>query len=785
MATDRPNTFGSLLRGYRTAAGFTQEEIAERARISVRAISDLERGVRTKPWPQTIALLADALSLANEDRRRLEGAVIRARKSIMPPIFEQSGWPAAATPLYGRDWEETVIADLLCRPDLRLLTLTGPGGSGKTRLALQVAGTIAATYPDGVRFVPLSPLRDVRHVIPAIAGALELQDTPDMPTSQTVENFLRRRRLLLLLDNFEHLIDAAPVVAGLLASCPTVTILVTSREPLHVQHEQELQVVPLATPPAGGSVVTAKDLALYPASALFVARAYAVRPTHPPDDNDAAAVAAICRHLDGLPLAIELAAAQVKYESPRQLLGRLQRRFEVLVGGPRDMPDRQQTMRACIAWSYDLLSPEEQATLCRMAVFAGGCTVAAIENVTRRAGLPRIDVVSTVHSLVDKSLLVGDRADGERARFTMLETIREYLLERLREQGAIDDIAAMSAHYYLELAEKMDGDVFGPNEAGRIRELAAERDNLRQVLTWSLNHDVGLGLRIGGSVSIYRFCIIDGRYKEWRRWIEQALASDGEAPSKVRAKAWLAAGWLAIHEGDIAGAAHRYQTCLDLARLLDDQPLIRNALSGLGLADLGRGDVRMARARFLEGIDIGRRIGAAPLLGHLLYGLGLTYQVEDDYRRAREHLEHAAKVLREQGDRISIGSVLRALGGIALVQGEQISGMTWYQDGLRAAVLIRHREGMASSLEGIAAALALQGQLGRAAWLWGAAELLHDQLHARDEADDAVRFASLPHLSPHLRRITDAVAQPEWQSARAEGHAARLEEVIADALRVE
>jgi predicted ATPase len=485
--------FGAALKRYRLAAGLTQEALAERARLSARAVSDLERGVNRAPRPGTLALLAKALRLGPEARAALTAAAAppAAGAALGPPRLPHN-LPAPLTSFVGREREARAVEDLVRRGAARLVTLTGAGGSGKTRLALRVAAGLRPAFADGVCFVALAAVADGAGLLPALAQALGVRAAPGFPLHGRLVEALRGRELLLLLDNFEHLLPGAPPVAELLAACPGLTVLVTSRAALRLSGEREFPVPPLALPdprrPPG-----AEDLTRFEATRLFVERAQAVRPAFRPAAADAAAVAAICARLDGLPLALELAAARIKLLPPRALLAQLEggpagAALRLLTGGLRDAPARQRTLRATIAWSHDLLAPDERRLFRRLAVFARGCTLGAADAVCAGAGPgpPPGGLVEGLASLVEKSLLSAEHEIAGEARFLMLETVREFGLEQLAAAGEEAAVRAAHARYYLALVEAAGPVLFGTE--GARRRLAVEQDNIRLALRWSVQH---------------------------------------------------------------------------------------------------------------------------------------------------------------------------------------------------------------------------------------------------------------------------------------------------------
>ncbi len=497
---DRTLTFGDLLRRYRETAHLTQEEVAERAGLTPQAISLLERGERRKPQRYTVRKLAETLQLSPGDRAEFEAAARLAptvRTADSPP---RHSLPIPATPLIGRSREVGEVASTLQETSVRLLTLTGPGGVGKTRLALQAASALLREYADGVYFVALTPIEDPSLVASAIARELGLEESGGRPLTEDLSAYLQEKHVLLVLDNFEQVLEAAPLVAQMLVACARLKILVTTRAALRVRGEREFLVSPLPVP-ALGQQATPEAVSQFASVRLFIERARDARSEFELTAENATAVAEICRRLDGLPLAIELAAARARFLPPKMLAERLSNALRVLTDGPRDLPARQRTLRATIDWSYQLLDQQTRALFARLAVFSGGCSLDAAEAVCGGGDLD-VDVLARLGSLVENSLLrQEEELDGE-PRFMMLETIHEYARERLEERGEAHTLRRQHAEYYLELAELAEPRLWGGSEQrGWLERLEADHENLRAALTWFLKTgSPELGLRLAGAL---------------------------------------------------------------------------------------------------------------------------------------------------------------------------------------------------------------------------------------------------------------------------------------------
>ena len=637
----------------------------------------------------------------------------------------------------------------------------------------------------------LAPLRDATLFPSVLAQTLGIKELAGEPPQQTLERHLRDRRMLLVLDNFEHLLTAAPAVAALVGACPQLTVLVTSRAPLRLGGERQFPVPPLPLPDTA-LPVPADALVQAPAVELFRQRAQAVIPTFELSAANAAAVAQICRRLDGLPLAIELAAARVKLFPPRGLLARLDRGLQLLAGGTRDLPERQQTLRDAVAWSYDLLNTAEQALFRRLAVFAGGCTLEAVEDVWASKADEQIQssVLETLASLVDNSLVVSlsassMRQEEEEPRFTMLETIWEYALERLTSGGEVEEAQRKHAEYYLTLAEATQPQASGPWDeldwSSKFTRMEREHGNLRAALNWAVqNLEVETGSRL--AIALWWFWLERGYLSDGRWWADALLALDGvegqtgEAPHKLpaRTKAYLlrVSGILAMAQGDYDRAVTLYKEAISAYREMGHKKGVSATLRDLGFVAYEKGDYERAVVLQEQSLALAREFGIV----WSMRALADAVRGQGDLRRARTLLEESLALSRGKEHAFGIARTLASLGSVACQAGEYAQALRLHEESLELGRRMGQNLTTLRCLEGLAQLAVAQGSMERAAWLCGAAAALREDMGwplppaKRAENDRTVTAAR------------GAIGEEAFEAAWVRGHALTLEETITETL---
>jgi predicted ATPase/DNA-binding CsgD family transcriptional regulator len=735
-----------------------------------------------------------------------------------PPIGRQSSLPAQPTPLVGRGSELAGVCAALRRADIRQLTLTGPAGVGKTRLAVETALNLAPDFQNGAVFVDLAPVRDADLMLPAVAHALGVQEAPQQPLIDTVTATLQQRQLLLVLDNFEQVLPSATLLAELMATCPKLSILVTSRAALRLRWEYEFPIPPLPVPDLD-RLPPLSSLAQLPSVTLFVQRARAGKPDFTLTETNASAVAAICARLEGLPFAIELAAARVKLLPPQAMAEQMQRPLDLLTGGGPDLPPRQQTARGAFTWSYDLLPEDQQALLRRLSAFEGGCELDAIAAIARAGDEGLADLtgglLDRLASLIDNNLLYQKEQPDGQPRYQLLELVKEYARERLEAAGEQEMMRCRHAAWCLALVNSATSAFSSPHEPEARNRLEREHNNLRATLRWAVEQgNPNFGLRLATGMS--RFWCSSGYLAEGRRWLEtflsmprasawpalrvqaltdvgvMALGQGDVGPARANLEAGLTLageigdthafarllttlGRVAIAEGDAAAAQAYAEESVSLFRSLGEHRNLGVALHFLGLATAVAGGAK-ARFWFEESIALFNAIGDTPDLALPLRGLGLHAFQQGDHDRARSFLEQSITLCRERGDLWSLGVLLHDLGYVARQQGDILRAAAAFRESLAIRRRLDNAGGSALCLVGLAGLAAIQGQYERAARLFGAAEAVREfsgvalELTDRASYDDSVAAAR------------DALGEEVFDAAWAAGRSMSLSQAIAYAL---
>jgi predicted ATPase/transcriptional regulator with XRE-family HTH domain len=869
---DQLESFARWVKRRRRALDLTQLDLAELIGYSPKTVEKIESGGR-RPSKQLVELLAQVLHISNEERQ-LFAQLARGMESDGYPPNEEMGsseqptgiladtttarlprtqhpnnLPTQLNSFVGRTRELARIRALLSQEGVRLLVLTGPPGVGKTRLALQAAGDVLPQFKDGVFFVSLVTVTEPTILISTIATTFGIRERARESLLEQLKEHLRNKEVLLLLDNFEQVAESAPLLSDILESTPDVKILVTSRHVLHIYGEYCMPVDPLSLPDwmdpeaqaqahtnssrevalamgtngVDGSIAgaphcegpSAQEAGRSEAVQLFIARAEASRPGFRPLSEDISIIARICLKLEGLPLAIELAAARVPFLPPQTILTRLSSRLKLLTRGARNLPARQQTLRNAIEWSYDLLDEAEKKLFRRLAVFAGGRTLEAIEAICNLKGDLKIDMLDGVSSLVDKSLLQQREGLRGEPRFVMLETIHEYANERLEESGEGWELRLAHAQYFLQLAESVERELHGSKQAKSLDRLEVEHDNLRSALQWAMGQEQGeIALRL--SASLHEFWTMRGYLSEGRAWLEGALKEGIGAPAASRAKALMATGVLSLAQGDLVGARTMLEESISLFRELGDKQSIVWASRSLGnglryqgdykssytilepalilarelgnkwdiailLGDLGivahaLGDEKAARARYDESLELMRELSDTQGIAMMLVNQGELSRAQGDYDEAYSLYSEGLVLARKLRHKWGTGMVLHNLGHVASHQGKHQDAWALFAESLQIFYELRAKRDIAYCLAAIAGVYGVQRQPERAAVLFAAAQVISNSISSRlDPADE----------TDYERNLADTKAQmsdAKWAQAWERGEQLSLDQAVDFAL---
>ncbi|HXT35037.1 MAG TPA: tetratricopeptide repeat protein [Chloroflexota bacterium] len=784
---------GDLLRRYREIAGLSQEALAERAGMSPRGLLYLERGLR-RPYPATLLRLADALSLTAQEREALTLATRQESPATLPvtkdtpdppadrptvgPVETPSAGPshnlpASLSSFIGREHAQAKVHELLASH--RLVTLVGAGGVGKTRLALAVAEGIVGSYPDGVWLVELAPRADPGLVPGTVAQALGLREEPGRPVMETLRDHCGGKRMVLVLDNCEHLLPACTALAGaLLRAAPELRILVTSREALGVAGEHRYRVPPLSVPDP--EHLPSPELAgSYEAVRLFVARAQERRDTFTLTAANARTVAEICARLDGIPLAIELAAARVASVSVETIAARLDDRFRLLTTGSGDLPTRQRTLRATLDWSWDLLDPRERTLLGRFSVFAGGWTLEAATTVGTRQEMDYWAVVDGLDRLVNRSLVFMEDTPEGAVRYRLLESVRQHAGERLASAGEEESARDSHLSYFLDLAEEAVKAFRGPELGTWLDRLDTEHDNLRAALAWARARQRGEeGLRLAAALA--PFWEFRGHIAEGRRWLEEMLAAF-EGSSRVRARALNAAGILVMRAGEIPASLALFQESVALRRELGDTLGMAVSLTNIGNAHVELGEYEQAEPAYAEALELYRTLGDQSGVASAFNNQAVAMRELGQYERAEVLATESLALRREQGDLRGVAEATNNLAQVAWVQGRYERAAALFREGLLLSRDVGDMIRLLEALEGLAWVAAALGQPRWAARQGGAAEAERERLGLPQGIPD--RDFRERAIQPMRGTLGEELFAAAW----AEGRDVTLTEAIALALK--